>query len=242
MGERAGGAPRLSTGVRLDAAWIFVRLARTAARALERSRAAPILRSRVAAWLRARLLVARADDVLEVLHALQDAGVASWLAGGWGVDALLGRQTRAHHDVDVIVLTGGDIEKRALRALASIGIDERVNGATRGRRLPAPVRLRDRYGRIVDLIPVELSTLPFIDVGDDISGDGAAGRLGAIGCINGQSVRCLSLGAQLALHEGFDLEPQQRRDLTALVRGFGFDSDRKATVSGADRAPTAARR
>lgn len=30
-------------------------------------------------------------------------GVRLWLMGGWGVDALLRRRTRDHHDVDVLV-------------------------------------------------------------------------------------------------------------------------------------------
>ena len=41
--------------------------------------------------------------VLELLDQLDRANIRVWLDGGWGVDALLGRQTRAHHDVDIIV-------------------------------------------------------------------------------------------------------------------------------------------
>ena len=36
-----------------------------------------------------------------VCAGLADAGVRFWLAGGWGVDALAGRQTRSHRDLDV---------------------------------------------------------------------------------------------------------------------------------------------
>jgi lincosamide nucleotidyltransferase A/C/D/E len=42
----------------------------------------------------------RAEDVLAVLDRLGAAGVAVWLDGGWGIDALLGRQSRAHADAD----------------------------------------------------------------------------------------------------------------------------------------------
>ncbi len=45
----------------------------------------------------------QAQDVLEIVHRLEGAGVVVWLDGGWGVDALLGRQTRPHDDVDVII-------------------------------------------------------------------------------------------------------------------------------------------
>ena len=29
--------------------------------------------------------------------------IRCWVAGGWGVDALLGRETRPHHDLDPLV-------------------------------------------------------------------------------------------------------------------------------------------
>ena len=45
----------------------------------------------------------QAQDVLEIIHQLEKAGVVIWLDGGWGVDALLGQQTRPHDDVDVVI-------------------------------------------------------------------------------------------------------------------------------------------
>ena len=43
------------------------------------------------------------SDLIELLHLLDAASIDVWLDGGWGVDALLGRQTRCHKDVDIIV-------------------------------------------------------------------------------------------------------------------------------------------
>jgi lincosamide nucleotidyltransferase A/C/D/E len=42
-------------------------------------------------------------EVEHVLDGLEEAGVRYWLAGGWGVAALVGRQTRAHRDLDLAV-------------------------------------------------------------------------------------------------------------------------------------------
>jgi lincosamide nucleotidyltransferase A/C/D/E len=42
-------------------------------------------------------------DVLEILYHLSKNEVVVWLDGGWGVDALLGAQTRAHDDLDVVM-------------------------------------------------------------------------------------------------------------------------------------------
>ena len=44
-----------------------------------------------------------ASDVLAILDRLDAAGIAWWVDGGWGVDALLGEQTRPHHDLDFAV-------------------------------------------------------------------------------------------------------------------------------------------
>jgi lincosamide nucleotidyltransferase A/C/D/E len=45
----------------------------------------------------------RADEVLRVIDALRTNGLRVWLDGGWGIDALLGEQTREHDDVDLVV-------------------------------------------------------------------------------------------------------------------------------------------
>lgn len=44
-----------------------------------------------------------ANAVQVVLAQLHKAAIRAWLDGGWGVDALLGRQTRTHADVDVVI-------------------------------------------------------------------------------------------------------------------------------------------
>src|SRR4051794_19095156 len=45
----------------------------------------------------------QAQDVLELSTLLQEHGVHIWIDGGWGVDALLERQTRPHKDLDAFV-------------------------------------------------------------------------------------------------------------------------------------------
>src|SRR4051794_21469752 len=45
----------------------------------------------------------RPDAVVHWLGVLEAAGVRCWLAGGWGVDALVGRQTRVHRDLDLVL-------------------------------------------------------------------------------------------------------------------------------------------
>jgi lincosamide nucleotidyltransferase A/C/D/E len=45
----------------------------------------------------------RQDQVMSLYLDMESHGVKLWLMGGWGVDALLGRQTRDHNDLDVLI-------------------------------------------------------------------------------------------------------------------------------------------
>ena len=40
-------------------------------------------------------------DLFEVLDFMEELDITYWLDGGWGVDVLIGRQTREHRDVDI---------------------------------------------------------------------------------------------------------------------------------------------
>ncbi|MDR1753876.1 MAG: aminoglycoside nucleotidyltransferase, partial [Eubacterium sp.] len=43
------------------------------------------------------------QDVVGLLKKAAENNIEIWLDGGWGVDALVGRQTRPHDDLDVFV-------------------------------------------------------------------------------------------------------------------------------------------
>lgn len=43
------------------------------------------------------------SEVLTILGALDEAKIRWWLAGGWGVNALVGAQTRPHRDLDLLI-------------------------------------------------------------------------------------------------------------------------------------------
>ena len=42
-------------------------------------------------------------DVLDFYRTMFAMGVEVWIDGGWGVDALLGEQTRFHKDLDIAI-------------------------------------------------------------------------------------------------------------------------------------------
>ncbi len=51
-----------------------------------------------------------AEKLIEIYSGLESLSVRPILDGGWGVDALLGTETRAHKDVDLII-TKNDLQK-----------------------------------------------------------------------------------------------------------------------------------
>jgi lincosamide nucleotidyltransferase A/C/D/E len=42
-------------------------------------------------------------DVVDFYKIVTQLGVDLWIDGGWGVDALLGEQTRPHRDLDIAI-------------------------------------------------------------------------------------------------------------------------------------------
>ena len=139
----------------------------------------------------------RANDVAEVIRALGDAGVEVWVEGGWGVDALVGEESRPHKDVDLLV--GPDDVEALVSWLDAQGFRLVVGE-------PAAGLWRDDAGRGIDLRAT-----------DDVD----PGWLSGTGTIGGLAVRCLTPWAQMALHAGYEPSANDRHDVELLHRTFG---------------------
>ena len=134
------------------------------------------------------------QDVTRVLQRLDGAGVDAWLDGGWAVDAVLGEQTRAHADLDLIVRV---TDVPAMReALAGDGFD-----LDRGETHSSFV-LRDGAGREIDVHPVVFDAqgdgVYRMESGHDwvFPAEGFSGH----GRVEGYEVRCLSADVQMLCH------------------------------------------
>ena len=42
-------------------------------------------------------------DAIEIITWAEENEISIWIDGGWGVDALLKEETRAHNDIDLFV-------------------------------------------------------------------------------------------------------------------------------------------
>ena len=158
-----------------------------------------------------------ASTLLLVVDRLEEAGIDDWIDGGWGVDALLGRQTREHDDLDVVAeLRHAD---RILELLSGLGYEPVAGGA------PKSFVLVDRLGRQVDVHPVR-----FDDEGggvfqtdDDRTWTYPANGFSGRGTVDGRPVRCLSPEVQVLVHAGYELTDKDYRELYLLRERFGVD-------------------
>jgi lincosamide nucleotidyltransferase A/C/D/E len=154
-----------------------------------------------------------AADVHGVLDLLAEQGVAGWVDGGWGVDALLGEQSRPHDDLDLVVEAGTIGVARA--ALLAQGFTVQRDW------LPTALALRHADARAVDLHPVA----PSADGGGDQTLlDGGRFHYGppVEGVIAGRRVRCVAVESQLRCHLGYQPDDDDRADMRRLSERYGI--------------------
>jgi lincosamide nucleotidyltransferase A/C/D/E len=150
-----------------------------------------------------------ADEVFGVLDALDGAGVRHWVGGGWGVDALVGRQTRSHRDLDLNV-DAADLD-RCLEVLRVLGYAPETDW------LPSKIEVRAPGDRWVDVHPVTFGPdghgkQPDLDGGHFDYPPAAFGR----GVIAGRGVPCITARQQRIFHTGYQHRPQDVHDLAQL--------------------------
>ena len=163
------------------------------------------------------LSVEQAQAVYELLDR---SGVRCWVMGGWGVDALLGRVTREHKDLDLLVLITdlpcytdivqqhGFERKLEWSESQPIEVDALdfdsalVDAHPDGREIDVHVIDIDPQG-VVTQFHTDAWPLPR----NAISGSGT---------IEGATVRCVTRAAQIAMHSGYDLPDKHREDVRLL--------------------------
>lgn len=151
-----------------------------------------------------------AEEVLVVVDWLEARGAIHVITGGWAVDALVGRATRPHRDLDVIVEAG-----------ACDGLARWLRG--RGYEVAAdwlPIRIELRRGRCgVDLHPMKV----------DGRGDGVQAGFGTQvfehraadrtrGRIGGRRVVVATAARLMELHRGYEPRPEDLHDIALLRR------------------------
>lgn len=214
----------------MTAADRLVATARRAGPALRRIGLDAGLASTPARLLRRRLFRIDLSELHRILDALEEVGIDAWLAGGWGVDALVERETRPHSDVDMC-LRVADAE-RASGALRSIGYRCTATREAGGPSFPVRAVYRDERGRTIDVLLVRGTDDPDIDTLTGLELPQLDDRDVTVGRLGGRAVGCLSVGKQIDSHLGYAPSRRDRLDLEVLEAAFDaelpaeFDDDR----------------
>lgn len=154
-----------------------------------------------------------AQRVLALLSVLGASGIDATLDGGWGVDALLGRETRAHDDLDLVVALDDVAGIRA--ALAPLGFGPHED------QLPVRFVLRRGDGEQLDF-----HTVRFDAAGGGIQPQPGGGTFRyppegfVAGVVGGAAVRCISAPVQLLCHLGYAPTAKDAHDVLGLCAAF----------------------
>ena len=157
------------------------------------------------------------DKVHWFLNLFDELGIKVWIDGGWGVDALLGKCTREHQDLDIMI----SWEDSAILTEALLARDF-VDIPTDDRKDRNFVMGHQLHG-MIDFHVIELTEGGAIYGPGEIDWVITESELNAVGYIGGREVPCLSADYQVRSHAGYTLQDTDFADLRALHEKYGVE-------------------
>jgi len=147
-----------------------------------------------------------------LLRFLEEHGFEVYVDGGWGVDALLGEQTRPHDDLDIALPHEQVPGLRAL--LAERGFREQFRDDT----WECNFVLADEEGCRLDVHSYALDA-----AGNNVYGVAyVREHLTGRGSIGGYPVRCIDPEWLVKFHTGYPLDENDFHDVRLLCERFGI--------------------
>jgi lincosamide nucleotidyltransferase A/C/D/E len=157
-----------------------------------------------------------APMVLRILDLLAAANVETWIAGGWGIDALAGSETRRHYDLDLVIDHVREDYPRVADVLSGAGF--RVRAEYLYPKVPMPRRYEWIHAdgqSVIDVLPVDFQRQPF-NLFPSSPPASPAEFLFATGSIDGRPVPCLGPALQVRLHGGYPPRIKDYKDRELL--------------------------
>ena len=149
------------------------------------------------------------ESLFMILDVLEELNIRYWVDGGWGVDILIGEQTREHRDVDIDF--DATSETILIDKLEKLGYQITTDWR------PARVELSHPIHGYIDIHPLIIS-----DSGDAKQADLEGGwyhfkaEYFSEALFEGRTIPCISLEAQRIFHSGYELREVDKEDLKKL--------------------------
>ena len=151
-----------------------------------------------------------AEEAVKIIKLLERNGIEVYVDGGWGVDALLGGQSRKHEDLDIALPHKYVPKLREL--LEARGYEDVPRADTRD----CNFVLGDDKGHLVDV-----HSYTFDENGANVFGVAYEPRhLTGTGTINGYPVKGIPPDVMVAFHTGYDVDEDDYHDAKALCDRF----------------------
>lgn len=158
-----------------------------------------------------------ASDVIEIIQLFDQNHIQLHVDGGWCVDALLGKQTRTHFDLDIAVPHKDVAQIRTL--LEAMGYRNVPRDDTRD----CNFVLGDERGHQIDI-----HTYTFDAEGNHVYGVAYPfDSLTRTGSIQGHDINCISPEWLVKFHTGYKLDENDYHDVRPLCQRFALEMPSK---------------
>lgn len=152
------------------------------------------------------------ECVISLLQLFAQHGIDVYVDGGWGVDALLGKQTRVHTDLDIALCHA------KVPLLRKILEREGYREIPRDDSRECNFVLVDGKGHEIDV-----HSYIFDEHGTNIFGVAYPKEsLTGSGIIGGYPVKCIEPAWMVKFHSGYPLDENDYHDVRLLCEKFGF--------------------
>lgn len=154
-----------------------------------------------------------AEDVIEFIQLLDRNHIKVHLDGGWGVDALLGEQTRSHSDLDIA------IEHKDVATVRTLLEERGYKDVPRDDTRECNFVLGDDQNREIDIHTYTFDESGKLTFGVPYPYESLTGN----GSINGHPVNCISPDWMVKFHTGYTLDENDYKDVKALCQRYRMD-------------------
>ncbi|KXK13120.1 MAG: Lincosamide resistance protein [Chloroflexi bacterium OLB14] len=154
-----------------------------------------------------------ANDVIELIKLFKQHGIEIIIDGGWAVDALFGKQTRLHADLDIAV------EHKFVSQIREILEARGYRDVPRDDTRDCNFVLGDEQGRQIDI-----HTFTFDENGKLIFGiEYPFDSLNGSAEINNYPVRCITPEWLVKFHTGYQVDENDYHDVKLLCEKFNLE-------------------